>query len=283
MSAIVLPDQLLALTMLQPWPRMFLLEDDPKLLENRDWTPHRRMIGQWIALHGGRKPKAAEDFDAIREALDWINARVWGGEEDPEEWAEERAITEMCVSGIFAVARIARVVQQSDSPWWIGPYGWLLEDLTPLKPIQCPGSRRLWDVPANIRAQIVKQLEAQAPTAAPVATSAAPDPEPTPEPPRRPTTWKDDPYPYPDPGEQRRIPGLFCPGRAVVTLPDPPERGRLYGLRIGREDWATVLSDGQSLRWCCRSQPGEHTGGRAQFDTWIGDLREAAAAAAYPQ
>lgn len=285
MTTVVLPSTLLALTLAQPWPRMFLVHEDPKRLENREWTPHRRDIGQWIALHGGRKPKSEAEFADCRAAIEWVNDRVWGGEEDPADWLGEKELLDLCVGGVFAVARLSRVVQQSDSPWWMGPYGWEFDELVELTPIPCPGSRRLWDVPAHVRAQVVKQLEAKGLMAAPVipaapapvATPDAPEPERAPEPPRRASTSENDPYPYPDPGEKRRIPGLFCPGRAVQHLPEKPEPGRLYGLPVGSADWVTVSEDGQgTYSWCCRSRPGMTTGGRTAFQTFLSDRRAAA-------
>lgn len=45
-------DEIRGLTLAQPWPWAFPYKD----VENRSWAPPKSMLGEWIALHGGRLP-----------------------------------------------------------------------------------------------------------------------------------------------------------------------------------------------------------------------------------
>ena len=94
--------------------------------------------------------------------------------------------------------------------------------------------------------------------------------------PRRQTTGLD-PYPQPDPGAQLRLPGLFCPGRAVAALPVSPEPGRLYGLPAG-QDWVTVRRDSSAYHWTSRLTAQTGQGSRADFVSWMAGLASGRAA-----
>ena len=68
--------------------------------------------------------------------------------------------------GIVALARVARFVESSESGWFVGPIGWVLEDVRVLRqPVCCKGAQGLWTVPEDIEARVLAQLTA-APRAA---------------------------------------------------------------------------------------------------------------------
>lgn len=163
---------LAAITLAQPWPRMMLLPEAPKRIENRDWPPPRRLIGKHIALHGGRGPKGQADQARLREELDEINLQIWGTEADPEEWEGER-ILDWCVSGIYAVARLTQVVQRSDDPWFFGPFGWVLEDFVAIDPVPCRGKQGLWKVEGDLLDTVRERWQAARSDAKPAAVSPA--------------------------------------------------------------------------------------------------------------
>lgn len=124
------------LTLRHPWPFMFLLDEEPKRLENRTWEPPRRMLGQLIALHGGKAPKFTDQayLKEIRQALTWV-ADVFD-DPDPTDTliTDEASLAEFCVTGIYGVARLKEVVTESDDPWFAGPYGWVLTDFVGINP-----------------------------------------------------------------------------------------------------------------------------------------------------
>lgn len=120
-----------AITIHRPWS--WAIAQGFKGVENRTWRPGARVVGSRIAIHAGRR------YDP--EARLWIRHAC--GIVVPDE-------TE-CPTGIVAIATIDRVVDQSDSPWFVGPIGWVLVDVEALaNPIPCPGAQGLWDVPNEI-------------------------------------------------------------------------------------------------------------------------------------
>lgn len=168
-----------AITLAQPWPRMMLLPEAPKRIENRSWAPPRRLIGKHIALHGGRGPKGKADQARLRDELDEINLQIWGEDADPEEWEDERVL-DWCVSGIYAVARLTDVVQRSDDPWFFGPYGWVLGDFVAIEPVPCKGKQGLWAVEGEVLDQVRERWQAAkqvavSPVAVPAVVGAARD------------------------------------------------------------------------------------------------------------
>jgi len=55
---------------------------------------------------------------------------------------------------IVGAARIVDCVTKSDSPWFTGPFGLVLEDVRPTPVIFCKGALGLWTVPADVEARI---------------------------------------------------------------------------------------------------------------------------------
>lgn len=252
---LILPDTLLALTVSQPWPRMFLLEENPKRLENRMWQPPRELTGQYFALHGGRLPRSEKEFTDIRDALDWVNLTQWNGDEDPEEWADDEGALASCLTGIFAVARLRGVTTRKDLPWRTKDrFGWILDDVVPLAtPVVCAGQKNLWEVAGDLRGRVERELGLT--TTITTAPAAAPAPAP-------------------------RV-ATFRPGVPVREVPRQPEARRLHGLAVG-DDWVTFLVErdrnGERWSWCSRLCEGGYSGSRTDFLAWLDELRGAQAA-----
>jgi len=53
------------LTIIQPWAAAIAL--GPKRIENRTWRPSNRMLGEFIAIHAGKKV----DTSWVTEAFIW--------------------------------------------------------------------------------------------------------------------------------------------------------------------------------------------------------------------
>lgn len=146
----------IALTLQQPWP--WAIVTLGSRIINRGWFPNRDIIGRPIGLHGGVIPRGsryrsaemiAADLAETHSATDKIgNGYPW------------------LIEGIFAVVTVKEVVQSSSSPWFQGPYGWVLDDVTILNhPIPVRGMQGFWSIPDRQRSLITRAL-AQRPATA---------------------------------------------------------------------------------------------------------------------
>lgn len=104
-------------------PMAWALASGAKPVENRTWRPWRGVTH--IAIHAG-----AHVDPRYREAVERMVGAL------PAE-------AEIC-GAIVGVARIARCVTSHPSPWFVGPFGWVLEGARPIVPIQRAGSLGLW-------------------------------------------------------------------------------------------------------------------------------------------
>lgn len=139
--------QIRGLTLRHPWPQMFLLDEEPKRLENRDWTPPKAMMGQLIALHGGAVPKPGDRkyLTEIQAALTWVG-EVFDDPDASVGFSDEELLN-FCTPGIFGVARLTDVVTSSDDPWFVGDFGWVLSDFVAIDPpVPHKGAQGLWEV-----------------------------------------------------------------------------------------------------------------------------------------
>jgi hypothetical protein len=121
------------LTLIRPWG--WAIAHGGKDIENRTWKPPANMMGQWLAIHSGKKYDEA--------AASWI--------EDltitppiPEDAEDQSGV-------IVAVARLAEVRTESPgNPWFVGPVGWVLRDVQPIDPVPCKGAQGLWPLPPDV-------------------------------------------------------------------------------------------------------------------------------------
>ena len=137
-----LPDSLLALTLQQPWASA--VRDLGKRTENRSWSPPQRVLGQFIAIHAGMTFR--------EDAADWLAARTG------------RMLTRgnVPLGAVVALARVVKVVQEHpDDPWFLGPYGWVLDDVVTLSPVPCRGRQQLWRISDEVYADIETQWSNQ--------------------------------------------------------------------------------------------------------------------------
>ncbi|MDR6219039.1 hypothetical protein [Deinococcus soli (ex Cha et al. 2016)] len=143
---------LLALTLLHPWP--FAITRLGKNIENRSWAPPPWLIGRLIAIHGGAVPGGMKLEETIASAQ-WIATELMRSGRakpylTPAQWtwlrAQQRTLTvgDMITPGIVAIARVTGCVTSSDNPWFSGPFGWTLEDVTPIDAVPCRGKQKLW-------------------------------------------------------------------------------------------------------------------------------------------
>jgi len=124
-----------ALTIKRPWATA--IAQGVKTVENRSWCPSKRFLGARIAIHAG--------FAYDREGARWLRRTgLW----DPPS-------PSLCPTGIVAVATLAEVVTESDDPWFVGRYGWVLADVVALeRPIPISGRLRLWRLPLAVSGRL---------------------------------------------------------------------------------------------------------------------------------
>ncbi len=115
--------QVKALSIRQPYPHHIF--HDGKDVENRDWPTKGR---GWVIVHAGVS-KAELDMD------------------DPREAAMPRG-------GVVGMMRITDCVEQMDSQWFFGRYGFVIGGAFPLKLIPCKGQLGFFTPPADVLANI---------------------------------------------------------------------------------------------------------------------------------
>lgn len=106
----------LCLSIQQPWA--WLITNGFKDIENRDWPTRIRGI---IGIHAGLK------IDRDGEAFVLKNFPLIGL---PDVYA---------TGGIVGRATLVDCVQESDSEWFFGKFGFVLRDAEPLPLIRCRG------------------------------------------------------------------------------------------------------------------------------------------------
>jgi hypothetical protein len=112
-----------ALSINQPWAWAILYAG--KRVENRKWKTNFR--GRFF-LHAGLR------FDDA--GVEWI-----------ENHFPDLTLPESYqMGGVIGQATITDCVSQSDSPWFFGPYGFVLKDVVPIKFVPCRGMLNFFEV-----------------------------------------------------------------------------------------------------------------------------------------
>ena len=116
-----------ALSIKQPYPHHIF--HDGKDVENRDWATRGR---GWFIVHAG---VSTSEID----------------KSDPEELAMPRG-------GVVGMARIVDCVEQMESDWFFGKYGFVLRDAFPLPLIPCKGALGFFALPADVLGQVAEAV-----------------------------------------------------------------------------------------------------------------------------
>lgn len=122
-----------ALSIRQPWA--WAITSAGKNIENRSWsTDYRGPILIHAALN-----------------LDWYGDDV----DEVEDTFGVSVPEELPIGGIVGKAKIVDVVRASDSPWFRGPFGFVLAEARLTRFVECRGALGLW-VPSD---DIIKQAK----------------------------------------------------------------------------------------------------------------------------
>ncbi len=120
-----------ALTLWRPWSDAIVR--GPKRVENRPWCPYPGTLGTIIAIHAGQKygfgnwdlPEGYEPPSKASSPMGIVGvARVVG-------YLDRRAGIRVSVASCERLASDVHVLDRD--PWWLGPVGWLLEDVVALR------------------------------------------------------------------------------------------------------------------------------------------------------
>lgn len=107
-----------ALSIRQPWA--WLIVNGYKDVENRSWTTK---IRGWIGIHAGLK------FD--KDAYEWVKFTF------PD--IKMPIIEDFHRGGLVGKVRLIECYSYYNSPWFSGPYGFVLADATTHRFKPCPG------------------------------------------------------------------------------------------------------------------------------------------------
>lgn len=118
--------QIRALSIKQPWPNYIFYEG--KDVENRDWPTKGR---GWFIVHAGK---------------------TYDGGKPP------RAHADLPFGGIVGMARIVDCVEQMDSRWFFGKFGFVLRDAFPVDFIPCRGQLGFFLPPCEALSELADTL-----------------------------------------------------------------------------------------------------------------------------
>jgi hypothetical protein len=125
-----------ALTIKQPWAS--LVANGAKDIENRQWHTNLRGI---IAVHSSAKMAKAD----MEDACDLMEGFI------PKFSRFKFQQDEFPAGSILGIVEIVDCVRSSDSPWFVGDYGFVLKNSVQFdEPIPCRGALGFWEIPEDI-------------------------------------------------------------------------------------------------------------------------------------
>ena len=140
------------LSIRQPWA--WFIVNAGKTIENRTWRCHYR--GR-IAIHASKLPTSGRRYEEAIDDFYAGKAMALDGGVDLRKLGPITMDMLVAQSGaIVGTARIVDCVTESASPWFVGPYGLVLEDVRPTPVIPCRGSLGLWTVPPEVERRILE-------------------------------------------------------------------------------------------------------------------------------
>lgn len=155
-------DRLPALTILQPWAH--LIVHGAKRVENRSWAPTVRglVVGDYFALHAGMRVDLAHWACAYKMMPTTEPAPLRALVErvvhtTPAREARAIAGASMPLGAVVGVARLAGLEDGAPlegDPYWFGPWGWRLDEVTAIDPVPCKGALGVWPLRGEARSVV---------------------------------------------------------------------------------------------------------------------------------
>lgn len=138
-----------AITIKQPWAS--LIVHSTKDVENRTWPSRYRGP---ILIHAG-KAMDGKEVIAANEFIDEQGIKTvpgwpWDSEEAMREardkWPlKDVKFRDLPFGGIVGVGNMVDCVAHSESPWFSGPWGFVIRDVRPVPFHACRGALGLWE------------------------------------------------------------------------------------------------------------------------------------------
>ena len=125
---------MLAISVQAPWSWLIVNAEsyeDPKQIENRTWA---RGVRGWVLIHSGKAFDARGEQSVLTARPDLRTVLPSSPEHYPR-------------GGIVGVAEIIDCVSASDSPWFVGPYGFVLRNARPISFVPWRGQLGFFTVP----------------------------------------------------------------------------------------------------------------------------------------
>lgn len=134
---------MLALSIRQPWASLILMAG--KNIENRNWPTKYR--GR-ILIHAAKGMTRAEYEDAMNFAIPVINAYPRNADAERKSTLRDMgfAFKDLPRGGIIGSVQIVDCVSSSESPWFMGEFGFVLRDPRPIPFTPWKGQLGLFDV-----------------------------------------------------------------------------------------------------------------------------------------
>lgn len=127
-----------AISIRQPWAWLILFGG--KTIENRTWRTHLR--GR-VLIHASQHADLGEWHRAVEFARD-----VCGVNQQVLDLMGE--MKQMPRGGLVGSVEIVDCVSTSDSPWFVGPNGFVLRNPRPMTFVRCLGTQRFFNIPDSI-------------------------------------------------------------------------------------------------------------------------------------
>jgi hypothetical protein len=134
-----------ALSIQQPFA--WLIANGHQDIENRDW--HTRYRG-FLLIHASK----TYDFQSFQDDGKTLYLPYWTQRASEVVEVMPKLVKDYEIGGIVGYATLKDVVTSSGSPWFRGKYGFVLTQRHPVPFIPLRGQLYLFDVPAEIEAQI---------------------------------------------------------------------------------------------------------------------------------
>lgn len=132
-----------AITIRQPWAT--LIADGFKPVENRKWLSHYRGP---LAIHAAKGCTLKEYSDALRFCR---NMGI--------TWDKPLDLPGVIVRGaVIAVVDMVGCVEDHPSLFFTGPWGHVYQNVRKIEPVPCSGALGLWELPADVLAQVEARL-----------------------------------------------------------------------------------------------------------------------------
>lgn len=128
-----------ALSIRQPW--IFCILECGKSIENRNWPTRYRGS---VLLHASKGMTLAEYHDFYNDVMSGRSPFAGEVLRRHNTIPDSR---ELLRGGIVGQADLVDCVTQSNSPWFFGPYGFVLTNAKPLPFRPCKGALGFFEVP----------------------------------------------------------------------------------------------------------------------------------------